>query len=342
MTQLELFHGIVLLADGLKYSYHAPANEHSAAIVSYLSCLKKGLAFMTIVIHHFHRRTFMHSRTLYRILTIVFVFLLCQICIAGQELHYKFEKGKAYHYSTVIESKTTGQSMGQEFTMASGFDFDYSISLLSVNTGVLTLTVKFEKFNIKINMPMMGFNDSTIVMREYIGKRIKVVMTDKGKMLSVVPIDTIPPSQIQMMVGLDPSDLFKQIMFEFPEKEIDVKGSWKKINPDTLSRGGMKMLIKPNIEFKVIAEEKKTDYHCWKIDISGTSSIEGSGSQRGADVTIDGTVKIHGSAFIAPAEGIFVLSEQSSDTDMTTTATGSQTGASTMTIKTTVKTKLIK
>jgi hypothetical protein len=342
MIQLELFLGIALLADGLKYSYHAPANEHSAAIVSSPSCLEKGLALITIVIHHFHRRTYMHSRTLYRIFIVVFVFLLCQMCIAGQELHYKFEKGKTYHYSTVIESKTSGQSMGQEFTMTSGADFDYSISLLSVNAGVLTLTVKFEKFNIKINMPMMGFNDSTIVMREYAGKRIKVVMTDKGKTLSVVPIDTIPPSQIQMMAGLDPSDLFKQILLEFPEKEIDVKGSWKKINPDTLSRGGIKMVIKPNIEFKVAAEEKNTDYNCWKIGISGTSSIEGNGSQRGADVTLDGTVKINGSAFIAPAEGIFVLSEQSSDTDMTTTATGSQTGASTMRINTTVKTKLIK
>ena len=275
-------------------------------------------------------------------LTLLLVFLLCQICTAGQELHYKFEKGKAYNYSTVIESKMSGQSMGQEFTMTSGADFDYSITLASMNSGVMTLTVKFEKFNIKINMPVMGFNDSTIVMREYVGKRIKVVMTDKGKTLSVVPIDTIPPSQVQMMAGLDPSDLFKQILLELPEKDIDVNGSWKKNNPDTISRGGMKMVIKPNIEFKVVGAEKKADVNCWKIAITGTSSIEGSGAQRGADVTIDGTVKINGSAYIAPAEGIFILSEQSNETEMTTTATGSQTGASTMSISTTVKTKLIK
>ena len=68
--------------------------------------------------------------------------------------------------------------MGQEFTMTSGANFDYSISLMSINARVMTLEVKFEKFNIKINMPMMGFNDSTIVLREYVGKRIKIVMTD--------------------------------------------------------------------------------------------------------------------------------------------------------------------
>jgi hypothetical protein len=284
----------------------------------------------------------MHSRTISSSFAVLFVFLLCQISTAGQELHYKFEKGKTYNYSTVIESKTSGQSMGQEFTMTSGANFDYSISLMSINARVMTLEVKFEKFNIKINMPMMGFNDSTIVLREYVGKRIKIVMTDKGKTLSVVPIDTIPPSQVQMMAGLNPSDLFKQLLLELPEKEVDVKGSWKKNNPDTISRGGMKIVMKPNIEFKIVGAEKKADYNCWNISINGTSSMEGNGAQHGADVTIDGTVKINGSAYIAPAEGIFVLSEQSNETEMTTTATGSQTGASTMSISTTVKTKLIK
>jgi hypothetical protein len=202
--------------------------------------------------------------------------------------------------------------------------------------------VKFEKYNIKLNFPMMGFNDSTIVMQEYVGKRMKVVITDKGKTLSVVPIDTIPPTRVQMMVNLTPNDLFKQVLLELPEKELDLNGSWKKDMPDTISRSGMKMVVKPNIVFNIVAAEKKNDFNCWKIAIAGTSAIEGGGNQRGADVTIDGTVKINGVAYIAPAEGVFVLSEQSNETEMTTTATGSQTGASTMSVNTTVKTTLIK
>jgi hypothetical protein len=285
----------------------------------------------------------MRSRTILVYLTVIFFCLFChQIGAAGQKLRYNFEKGKAYKYSTVVESKTSGQSMGQEFTVTSSADFDYSISLISANSSVMTLAVKFEKFNIKLNMPMMGFNDSTIVMREYVGKRIKVVMTDKGKTLSVEPIDTIPPSRIQMMASLAPSDLFKQILLELPDKELDLNGSWKKDVSDTISRGGMKMVVKPNIIFNIVGAEKKNDFNCWKIAIAGTSAIEGSGNQRGADVTIDGTVKITGAAYIAPAEGVFVLSEQSNETEMTTTATGSQTGASTMSINTTVKTMLIK
>jgi hypothetical protein len=284
----------------------------------------------------------MRIRVILVSLAVVLVFLLCQSSTAGQKLRYNFEKGKVYKYSAVVESKMSGQAMGQEFTMTSGADFDYALSLVSANAGVMTLTVTFEKFNIKLNMPMMGFNDSTIVMQEYVGKRMKVVATDQGKTLAVEPIDTIPPSRIQMMASLTPKDLFKQILLEFPEKELDVNGSWKKVAPDTVSRGGMKMVTKPNLDFKVVGTEKKNDFSCWKIAISGTSTIEGSGTQGGVDVTIDGTVKINGAAYIAPADGIFVLSEQSNETEMTTTATGSQTGASTMSITTTVKTALVK
>jgi hypothetical protein len=284
----------------------------------------------------------MRLRTNIVMCTALFVFLLSQISPAGQKLRYKYETGKAYNYSTVVESKTSGQSMGQEFSMTSGADLDYSISLLSENAGVMTLKVTFKKFNIKLNMPMMGFNDSTIVMKEYIGKRAKVVVTDRGKTIIVEPIDTIPPSRIQMMASLTPTDLFKQVLLELPEKELDVNGVWKKEIPDTIARGGMKMTVKPNIDFKVAGAEKKNEFNCWKIAIAGTSAIEGSGNQRGADVTIDGTVKIHGTAYIAPAEGLFIVSDQSSETEMTTTATGSQTGASTMSINTTAKTTLVK
>jgi hypothetical protein len=300
------------------------------------------LSMIDVVIHYSKRRFFMRLRRILVSLTALLVFLLCQTSTAGQKLRYNYEKGKAYKYSTVVESKTSGQAMGQEFTMTSGADFDYSVSLVSANAGVMTLTIKFEKFNIKLNMPMMGFNDSTIIMQEYVGKRVKVVATDKGKTLSVEPIDTIPPSRLQMMASLAPKDLFKQILLELPEKELDVNDSWKKDIPDTVSRGGMKMVTKQNLDFKIVAAEKKNDLNCWKVAITGTSTIEGSGTQRGADVTIDGTVKINGTAFIAPAEGVFVLLEQSNETEMTTTATGSQTGASTMSVSTTVKTALVK
>jgi hypothetical protein len=288
------------------------------------------------------RKRSMRLRKIQIIFAAMVLFLAWHVSTAGQKLRYHFEKGKIYKYTTFVESKTSGQSMGQEFTLTSGADFDYSLSLISADTGKITLKLVFDKFNIKLNLPMMGFHDSTIVMQEYVGKRLKVVVTELGKTLSVEPIDTIPPSSLQTMINLSPAELFKQILLELPEKEMNVNNTWKKNNPDTVSRSGMKITVKPNIEFKIAGTEKKNDLSCWKIGFNGTSAIEGSGNQRGADVAIDGTVKMRGTAFFAPAAGVAVYLEQSSETEMTTTATGSQTGASTMSISTSVKNTLIK
>ena len=66
----------------------------------------------------------MRVRTIQVILAVVFVVLLFQVSTAGQKLRYNFEKRKAYTYSTLVDSKTSGQSMGQEFSMTSSTDFD--------------------------------------------------------------------------------------------------------------------------------------------------------------------------------------------------------------------------
>ena len=282
----------------------------------------------------------MRARTIYTGVAVLLI--LCQSINAGQKIKYKFEDGKTYKYSTVLDSKTSGQAMGQEFTMTSGANLDYEIKLIDLKDRIYTLAVTFKKFDVKLNLPMMGFNDSTIVMNEYVDKRVKVTMTEQGKTISIQPIDTIAPSRIQMMANLTPSDLFKQLLLELPEKEMDVNSTWKKNTPDTTFRSGMKVITKQNMDYKVIGAEKKNDFNCWKISISGTNALEGSGSQRGNDVTIDGTIKVNGTVYIAPAEGLFVLSEQSAENDITTTVTGSQTGASTMLVNTTVKTVLVK
>jgi hypothetical protein len=275
-------------------------------------------------------------------LVILLGFLLSPGVYAGQKAHYQFEKGKVYKYSTTVESKTAGQMMGQEFSMTSGAALDYSLTAAEVKDGVYTLILTFDKFHVKINMPMMGFTDSTIVMDAYVGKRMKVVVTERGKTISTALIDTIAPSRIQAMANLTPMDLFKQLLLELPEKPLDNTSAWKKDIPDTTQRGGVKIVTKNNIQFKVAGAEKKNGFDCLKLTMSGTNIIEGSGSQRGNDVAIDGTNKINGSVFFAPSEGLFVLSEQSNESDMTTTVTGSQTGASTMSISTKMKTEFVK
>jgi hypothetical protein len=283
----------------------------------------------------------MNLRNIRKILLVFFVFILCGCGSGRLAVQYRFEEGKSYRYSTIVDSKVVGQAMGQEFNMASDATFDYSLTIQEKKEHTLKLMATIKQFKVRIDFPLMGLNDSTIVMSEYIGKRMQVIMTEKGKTLTVEPLDTIPPSRVLAIANVTPIELFKQVFLELPDNELEVNGYWKKTNPDTVTRGGMKMVIKQNVEYKIAGAEKNSDYSCWKILISGSSLMEGSGSQGGNNVSLDGTVKINGTAFIAPQKGVFVSSEQSVDNDLTTTVTGSQTGASTMIIKTTIKSKLV-
>jgi hypothetical protein len=295
----------------------------------------------TEILITFIRDINMTVRFMYKVFLFSIVFFLSGCGSGRLAVHYTFEQGKSYQYSTIVDTKVVGQAMGQEFNITSGTTLNYSLTILEQKDHLMKLTATITRFAMQINFPMMGLNDSTIVMSEYNGKRIQIVMTEKGKTLSVESQDTIPPSRVLAMLKLSPNDLFKQLFLELPDHELEVNGTWKKTNPDTTVRGGMKTVMKQNIECKVSGREEINHYSCWKILINGSSQMEGSGSQGGNDVSIDGTIKVHGMVWIAPEKGIFVSSEQSVDNDVTTTVTGSQTGASTMLVKTTIQSKLV-
>lgn len=246
---------------------------------------------------------------------------------AGQKLRYKFEQGKKYSYATTVDNKTTGQGMGQEFTVTAVSNLNYTVVLDTVKEGTIELVVTLDKFVNKINMPAMGFNDSTVTMTEWEGKRVKVVMNDLGKVFSVEAIDPIPPSKFEMMLRVGPTEMFRRVFFELPDQELGIDSVWKNTNSDTSHQMGLAIVVKPNLEFKIAGKEMKNGLNCWKIVFNGTNITSGSGSMQGLDISVDGSTKISGTVYFAPKEGVFVSAEQSNNAEATQTFSGAQSGA---------------
>ena len=168
--------------------------------------------------------------------------------------------------------------------------------------------------------------DSTIGAEGLKGKRSKVVVTATGKTMSVVPIDSVLDTGAMAMVrgmgGFAPGEFFRNLFLELPERLIGVGESWKYTRSDTLSREGFRIVTNPEIEYTIVGAAKVSGYDCLKIETKGTALVHGSGSQRGMDLEIDGTVKSKGIAFFAPKEGLLVLMEQSSDAERTMIGSG--------------------
>jgi len=259
---------------------------------------------------------------------LVGAFVLCAAIVsygsAGEKLRYHMSKGATYKYAMARDSKTAAQMMGQEFKSTSVGTMNISLTVEDIGKeGELTCTATLDAAKFSVDSPQM--KDTALVPTQFLGKRASVTFSSLGKTQSIVPIDSLPQlPPMSPLSGFNPTDLFQRILLELPDQEVSVGDTWKVTRPDTVTRMTLKIVSKPNTEFKVVGTEKVGVYDCLKISIEGTSSQYGAGSMQGMEIVVDGTTKSKGYAYFAPKEGVLVAVEQSSDTEMTTTGTGEQ------------------
>jgi hypothetical protein len=246
---------------------------------------------------------------------------------AGQDIKYHFEPGHSSIYSVEMKSTAEGQGMGQDFSLSSKFSIDCSLTVAEKSDSAFTVLILFRTFKGILNFPLMGFYDSSFSMNEWIDKRIRLVVTPHGKILEAHALDDIPPSNIGTMLRIGPAEIAQRLILELPPQEIDTNVSWNKTTPETMNQGGVNIVTKPNIEYKLGPNEVDGRLVCRKIVFGGTSVIEGSGTTQGIGVSVDGTMKTDGAALFAEENGLLVSVRQTQETDMTQTLSGAQTGA---------------
>jgi hypothetical protein len=268
--------------------------------------------------------------------------MLAAPLVAQQRLRYKFDPGKQYRYETSMENKTNGHGMGQDFSVSYQSYLTYTVYVEDYRYGMFSLLITLEKFVNRIHMPMLGYRDSTVVMKEWEGKRVKVVMDDYGRTVSSQAVDSISPSSLGPMVQLGPADMFRHIFFELPEKNVGIDSSWRKFETDTAAQMGLQLIIKPNIDFLIASTEPQEGYPCWKISFGGTTTTSGAGSIQGTDIAVDGSTKIAGTAYFAPTEGLLIAADQTNDSEMTQTFSGAQIGSQTVASVAVIKSTLKK
>ncbi|HTY39119.1 MAG TPA: hypothetical protein VMH23_18515, partial [Bacteroidota bacterium] len=175
----------------------------------------------------------------------------------------------------------------------------------------------------KIDSPMM--KDTARVIKEINGKRVRLTVTGMGKTVKTEAVDQFEVTPAMQMQGAgNPADYMRSLFAKLPEQAVGVGESWKQTAPDTVNAQGFNMIVKPDVTFKIEAAEKFGGYDCLKITFDGPSSEYGTGSRNGMDLVLDGTIKVKGTAYFAPKEGIIVGIDQATTTDMNISGTGEQ------------------
>ncbi len=258
-----------------------------------------------------------------------FVLLVCSAIASvafagGEKLRFKMAKGTTHSYKLVSDTQTKQQMMGQEFNVSAWTTAGITITGEDVGAnGELILIATVDTNLSKIDSPMM--KDTARVLKEINGKRVRLTVTPMGKTLKSDLIDKIEQTQaMQMMGGGNPAEYMRSLFTKLPEQAVGVGDSWKQTTPDTVNAQGFNMVVKPDLTFKIEAAEKFGGYDCLKISFEGPSSEYGTGSRQGMDLVLDGTIKVKGTAYFAPKEGLLIGVDQSTTTDMNISGTGEQ------------------
>ncbi|HNW58200.1 MAG TPA: hypothetical protein PKI62_00820 [bacterium] len=255
---------------------------------------------------------------------VVLAVLLCSAVLAFAQspatLRYAYETGKTYTYALTAQTTVTMEMNGQEMITEMGQNAKLTIQPQGVTEqGNFKCWVSFPELSVKIKNFRM---DTTLVMSGLLNKRAEIVHSPLGKVLSSMMIDTLQADPMMGQMGIEPATLFKRLLVTLPEASIATGGSWTDAQVDTVHQGGIAVVITPALTFTLIGEEEHAGVPCQKIAFTGTMKLNGSGSQMGANVTVDGDGKQEGVIYFAPATGLLVGSETSGDQDMTIAVTG--------------------
>jgi len=234
-----------------------------------------------------------------------------------QTLEYKFTKGNTYLYSTVSSNQGTQEMGGQEMKFSGSSWFTLRALVDDVKNGTTVLIVSADSAVTSSKSPM---RDTTMVMTNLIGKRMKVTLSKSGDILSREVLDSVQ-SPGQMRGGAQRELL---TFLTLPTKPVKTGDKWNTAKMDTVEQMGGKIFTSTQFEFNLTGKEQKLGHDCLKILFTGKTSTNGNMKMQGMELFVEGGGKISGTFYFDAGKGIPVFVESSTDQETTMAATGQQ------------------
>jgi hypothetical protein len=261
---------------------------------------------------------FMNTTKLLKALLFCVVFIGAQSSAQDSHaLEYKFAKGKTYLYSSVTTSNMTQEMGGQEMKFSSAGNFTFRALTEDVKDGKTILIVSADSAVSRTKNPM---RDTTMVMANLIGKRMRVTLSKSGEVLSRQIVDSVEMSG--QMMGAAQRELLT--FLTLPAKPVKTGEKWTTTKTDTVEQMGGKIISSTQFEFAIAGKEKKLGHDCLKIPFTGKTTTNGNMKMQGMELFVEGGGKISGTFYFDSGKGLSVLVESLTDTETTMAATGQQ------------------
>jgi hypothetical protein len=233
-------------------------------------------------------------------------------------LKYMLEKGKAYRFADTSLIKSSQEVNGQE--MKSTVTAYSTIRIVPEETrgdGSTVVTISPDQMTVTVKNARM---DTTIAIKEMVGKRTRMTISALGETLKKEVIDTVQFSALTASMGRQ--DLVRfHIM---PAKPVKVGEKWTSTRPDTNDAMGGRMVTLSTGDFTLLSRENKLGIDCLKISYTGKLTVKGKGTMNGMDFFVEGSGTTSGTYFQAVKTGVTVWEDSKYDVESTVALTGVQ------------------
>jgi len=238
----------------------------------------------------------------------------------GQEkflLEYRYVKGKTYNYQEESKFESVQEINSQEMK-ATGSTFALMKMIVQdvSESGDITLINSFEDFKVTTKMAIM---DTTIIMKDFMDKKIQTIISKAGKMIDQKILDTVKTGKNFMDRGNSLLTVYKEFVV-FPDHTLKFGDTWNDERTDTTK--GTQMVTKINAVYTLAAIEEKNSHPCLKITFTGKMEIGGKMTQMGMEFFMEGSGETSGTLWFDQKSGILVAKESTNDQDITMAMTG--------------------
>ncbi|HYO47799.1 MAG TPA: hypothetical protein VEY33_14035, partial [Gemmatimonadota bacterium] len=144
------------------------------------------------------------------------------------------------------------------------------------------------------------------------GKPVRIVMDERGTVTEVVLPDSIPDSASR----LDLASTYRGFYPVLPVEPVAEGATWSDTVNVRTNQNGLDMTIQRVNHYTARGSAEYASQTALQIDYTAEVSLEGSGSQQGADISLSGEGTGSGSFYFLPDPGLYLGGTETSEVKM--------------------------
>lgn len=226
----------------------------------------------------------------------------------AQTLRYGGETGRTHTYTREQTDHVTQTVQGTENQTEVTSFWRYDATLESSEGDSMTYRVVHDSISIEAT-PSTG---ATPDFAPVYGEPIAVTLTERGEVRSVDVPQDLPESVGRLNLQATYQNLFPRL----PEDAVSTGTSWADTVSISTNQNGLDIQVEAVRTYTAGETVEHAGRAGLQVDYTTDMTIEGAGSQQGAEISLTGTGSGSGAFWIAPDAGLFLGSEETSTMNM--------------------------